>query len=90
MKWGDYLNDILLILVIIPFFLFGFYIVKKVDRFIYDNEKRLSEEIKLREPTSVKLRGDMPLIEIGKEIDKFRQKHPNLEIILKDETTDDS
>lgn len=88
MKWGDYLGDIILIIAIIPFFLFGFYFVKKVDQFIYDNEKHYKDEIKLIEPTSVRLKGDMPLIEIDREIEKFRQKHPKFEVILKEENED--
>ena len=77
--------DTLLIVAVIPFFLFGFYIMKKVDQFIYENEKRVNEEMKMREPSSVKISGDMSLIEIDREIDKFRQNHPNFEIILKEE-----
>ena len=59
--------------------------MKKVDQFIYENEKRVNEEMKMREPSSVKISGDMSLIEIDREIDKFRQNHPNFEIILKEE-----
>lgn len=59
--------------------------MKKVDQFIYKNEKRVNEEMKMRKTSSVKISGDMSLIEIDREIDKFRQNHPNFEIILKEE-----
>ena len=78
------MTNILLIASVLPFFLFGFYIVKKVDEFILKNKKRMSEEIQMLEPSSVILPGDLPLMEIDKEIDMFRKQHPNFKIILKD------
>ena len=41
------MTNILLIASVLPFFLFGFYIVKKVDEFILENKKRMSEEIEM-------------------------------------------
>lgn len=78
------MTNILLIASVLPFFLFGFYIVKKVDEFILENKKRMSEEIQMLEPSSVILPGDLPLMEIDKEIDMFRKQHSNFIIILKD------
>ena len=78
------MTNILLIASVLPFFLFGFYIVKKVDEFILENKKRMSEEIQMLEPSFVILPGDFPLMEIDKEIDMFRKQHPNFKIILKD------
>lgn len=78
------MTNILLIASILPFFLFGFYIVKKEDEFILENKKRMSEEIQMLEPSSVILPGDLPLMEIDKEIDMFRKQHSNFKIILKD------
>ena len=78
------MTNILLIASILPFFLFGFYIVKKVDEFILENKKRMSEEIQMLEPSSVILPGDLPLMEIDKEIDMFRKQHSNFKIILND------
>lgn len=78
------MTNILLIASILPFFLFGFYIVKKVDEFILENKKRMSVEIQMLEPSSVILPGDLPLMEIDKEIDMFRKQHSNFKIILKD------
>lgn len=58
--------------------------MKKVDEFILENKKRMSVEIQMLEPSSVILPGDLPLMEIDKEIDMFRKQHPNFKIILKD------
>ena len=46
------MTNILLIASVLPFFLFGFYIVKKVDEFILENKKRMSEEIEMLEHTA--------------------------------------
>ena len=78
------MQDVLLLIEVVPFFLFGFYIMKKVDAFIYENEKNKYEEIEVKEPSSIIISGDIPLIEIDQEIDEFRQKHQNFEIILKE------
>lgn len=83
------MKDILLLLAVIPAFIFGYYIMKRVDLFICENEKRMNEEINLKEPSSVRLSGDMPLMEIDKEIDKYRKNHSDFEIILKDKSCDE-
>ncbi len=77
------LENIVLILVVFVLFLFGLYFMNCVDKFIYENRKHIYEDRKIIEPSSVKLSGDLPLMEIDKEIDKFRQKHSDFEIILK-------
>ena len=78
------MTNILLIASILPFFLFGLYILKIVDEFIIENKKRIIVEIKMLYHSSVILPGDLPLMEIDKEIDMFRKQHPNFKIILKD------
>ena len=84
MKWGGLIDEYTTNCKCSSVFLFGFYVVKKVDEFILENKKRMSEEIQMLEPSSVILPGDLPLMEIDKEIDMFRKKHPNFKIILKD------
>ncbi len=80
------MEDILLFIAVISFFIFGYYIMNRIDLFIAENRKRRYKETQIKGPSSVKISGDMPLIEIDKEIDKFRQTHPNFEIILRDES----
>ncbi|MCR5771625.1 MAG: hypothetical protein K6G87_10395 [Butyrivibrio sp.] len=38
------MQDILLLLVIIPFFILGFYVMKKIDLFMTENENNIEEE----------------------------------------------
>lgn len=80
------MEDILLIVAVISFFIFGYYIMDKIDFFIAGNTERRYKETEIKGPSSVKISGDMPLIEIDKEIDKFRLSHPHFEIILRDES----
>ena len=80
------MEDILLIVVVISFFIFGYYIMDKIDFFIAENTERRYKETQIKGTSSVRISGDMPLVEIDREIDKFRQTHPNFEIILRDES----
>ena len=80
------MKEILLFIVVISFFIFGYYIMNRIDLFIAENRERRYKDTQIKGPSSVKISGDMPLIEIDKEIDKFRQTHPNFEIILRDES----
>lgn len=74
----------LVLIAVTSFFLFGYHIMKRIDLFVAENRERIYKETQIKGPSSVKISGDMPLIEIDKEIDKFRQTHPNFEIILRD------
>lgn len=56
--------------------------VRAVDRFLLENERRMTKEMEKRKPVVVRLSGNMSLEEIDKEIDKFRKDHINFEIIL--------
>ncbi len=77
---------VVLIIFLLFLFLYGLYIMNKVDRFIYENQKAKKDEIVLKGPSSVKIAGNIPLKEIDKEIDKFKQTHPNFEVILREES----
>lgn len=60
--------------------------MRKVDQEIWENEKHMEEEIKRKEPSAVRLSGDMPLMEIDKEIEQFRENHEDFEIILREKS----
>ncbi len=89
MNGGIKLENIVVIIAIIPVILFGFYIMKSVDKFLYENNRYRIKEVKIKEPSSVRLSGNLPLMEIDKEIFKFRQNHPDFEIILRAEECSD-
>jgi len=76
--------NIILLIVIAILFLLGFHVMKKIDLFIFENEKRKSEELKINETSFRIISGSETDKEIEKQIEDFRMKHPNFEIILKD------
>lgn len=80
------MKDILLLIAVISFFIYGYHIMNDLDRFIAENREKRYKKIEISGPSSVKISGDMPLIEIDKEIDKFRQTHSHFEIILREES----
>ncbi|MCR4675387.1 MAG: hypothetical protein K5675_10265 [Lachnospiraceae bacterium] len=77
------MKEVLLVLSALPFLGMGFYVMKKLDGFIFDREKPLEDESKLKEPFEVILSSDLSLAEIDHEIDKYRKKHSDFAIILK-------
>lgn len=84
MKWGGLIDEYTTNCKCSSVFSVWFLYREKVDEFILENKKRMSEEIQMLEPSSVILPGDLPLMEIDKEIDMFRKQHSNFKIILKD------
>ncbi|MCR5557764.1 MAG: hypothetical protein K6F75_09435 [Butyrivibrio sp.] len=78
------MKDIIILIAFIPLFAFGYHIMSKLDFFIAENEAKKCGEIKLSEPSSVIISGEVPLMEIDRRIADFRQKHPDFEIVLRD------
>ena len=76
------MENIIVVLVITAVFVFGYYVMRAVDRFLLENERRMTKEMEKKKPLVVRLSGHMTLEEIDKEIDKFRKDHINFEIIL--------
>ncbi|MCR5281973.1 MAG: hypothetical protein K6E18_01255 [Lachnospiraceae bacterium] len=58
--------------------------MKKLDFFMMEQALKKSEEIQLNEPFSVIISGETPLMEIDRQIARFRQQHPDFEIVLRD------
>lgn len=80
MKWGGLIDEYTTNCKCSSVFSVWFLYREKVDEFILENKKRMSEEIQMLEPSSVILPGDLPLMEIDKEIDMFRKRHPNFKL----------
>ncbi|MEE1305080.1 MAG: hypothetical protein U0K68_08035 [Agathobacter sp.] len=53
---------------------------------VWQNNKAAKKELELKAPTAVRLTGGMSIVEINREIEKFRKEHENFVIIL---TNDD-
>lgn len=76
------MENIIVVLVITAVFVFGYYVMRAVDRFLLENEEKNDKRNGKKKPLVVRLSGNMSLEEIDKEIDKFRKDHINFEIIL--------
>ena len=65
-------------------FVFGFYLMSRLDRFLEENRKALLKENESREPSEILLPQGLSESEILCEIRRFRETHGNVDIILSD------
>lgn len=77
-------RDIILIIIVLGVFLFGYFLVSKIDSFLEESRKAIEEENKKKEPSCIILTEDMSDEEIIKEIKKFRGKHDKTRILIYD------
>lgn len=61
--------------------------MSRIGDFVDASKADQQKEKKLIKPSSVKMSGNTPFIEIYKEIEKFRDSHDDFQIILKDENS---
>lgn len=78
------MKDIVLIIVVLGVFAFGFYIMKRVDDFLDENYKNMHINAEKTEPTCVMLTDNMSEDKIIKEILAFKEKHDKVYIYLCD------
>ena len=78
------MKEFLLIIAVLGVFVFGFYIMKCVDDFLYENYKNIHADIMKSEPSCIMLTDGMSEEEIIKEIRKFKEKHETVGIYLSD------
>ena len=76
--------ELLLIVSLLAVFVFGFYLMSRLDRFLEENRKALLKENESREPSEILLPQGLSDGEILYEIRRFRETHGNVDIILSD------
>ena len=76
--------ELLLIVSLLAVFVFGFYIMCRLDRFLEENRKALLKENESCEPSEILLPQGLSESEILCEIRRFREAHGNVDIILSD------
>ena len=65
--------------------LFGWFLMKRLDRFLDENQKRMDETYEQREPEPcVHLDGDMSFEELEDAIARFRDSHAHVNIVIYD------
>ena len=77
-------RDILLILCVPGVFVFGYFLMTRLDKFLEENRKTIENENESREPSCVMLTEEMSDEEIATEVKRFRDKHASARIILYD------
>ena len=76
------MREVLLILAVFAIFLFGFYIMKRMDAFLEENYGTIQKEKEVQEPSLIMLTGEMSEQEIAKEIRDFSESHENVRIFV--------
>jgi len=79
-------RDILLILCVPGVFVFGYFLMARLDKFLDENRKAIEQENEKREPSCVMLTEEMSDEEIATEVKRFRDKHASARIVLYDST----
>ena len=77
-------KDILLILCVLGVFVFGYFLMARLDKFLDENRKAIEKENEKREPSCVMLTEEMSDEEIATEVKRFRDKHKGARIVLYD------
>ena len=83
------LAELLLIVSLLGVFVFGFFLMGRLDRFLDENRKALLKENETREPSEILLPQGLSDSEILSEIRRFRKKHGKIDIILSDGKEDE-
>ena len=77
-------RDILLILCVLGVFVFGYFLMARLDKFLNENRESIEKENEKKEPTCVLLTEEMSDEEIATEVKRFRDKHIGARIVLYD------
>lgn len=81
--------ELLLIVSLLAVFVFGFYLMSRLDRFLEENRKALLKENESCEPSEVLLPHGLSDSEIISEIHRFQETHGTVDIILFDGKEDE-
>lgn len=77
-------KDIILTVLILRVFVFEYFLMARLDKFLDENRKAIEKENEKREPSCIMLTEDLSDEEIAEEIKLFRQKHEGTRIVLYD------
>ena len=79
------MEDVVLIVGISLIFLFGWFLMKRLDQFLAENQKRIEEasEQQQHEPC-MHLVGDISPDELEETLSRFRSSHAHVEIVIYD------
>ena len=65
-------------------FLFGWFLMKRLDQFLSENQKRIEEAPEQQQKPCLRLNGDISPDELDETLFRFRSSHTNVEIVIYD------
>ena len=75
-------RDIILVVAVLGVMVFGFFVMKRLDKFLEENRKRIEQEEKEKEPPCVMLTTDMTDEELIKNIRTYEKQRGDAYITL--------
>ena len=75
-------RDIILVVAVLGVMVFGFFVMKRLDKFLDENRKRIEQEKKEKEPSCVMLTTDMTDEELIKNIRTYEKQRGDAYITL--------
>ena len=75
-------RDIILVVAVLGVMVFGFFVMKRLDKFFDENRKRIEQEEKEKEPSCVMLTTDMTDEELIKNIRTYEKQRGDAYITL--------
>jgi len=77
-------KTIILIILVLGVFLFGYFLMACLDKFLYKNRKAIEKENEKQEPSCIILTEYMSDEEVAEAVKQFRDKHESIRIVLYD------
>ena len=78
------MEDVVLIAGTALMFLFGWFLMKRLDQFLAENQKRIEEETVQQQKPCLRLNGDISPDEMDEALSRFRSSHARVEIVIYD------
>ena len=78
------MEDVVLIVGAAMIFLFGWFLMKRLDQFLAENQKRIEEETVQQQKPCLRLNGDISPDEMDEALSLFRSSHAHVEIVIYD------
>ena len=78
------MEDVVLIVGTAMVFLFGWFLMKRLDQFLAENQKRIEEETVQQQKPCLRLNGDISPDELEETLSRFRSSHTHAEIVIYD------
>ncbi|MBQ7872852.1 MAG: hypothetical protein IJ360_02640 [Clostridia bacterium] len=75
-------RDIILVVAVLGVMVFGFFVMKRLDKFLDENRKRIEQEEKEKEPSCVMLATDMTDEELIRNIRTYKKQRGDAYITL--------